>query len=190
MGYHRNNGRGGDGCIPNCVPACAAPGPPRVMMPVTKQNMSPILVLFVFFACGVLMWKLINWLPPRLREPTMIITATAAIYAVSFFLVGMFAVYMFVHLVGKYSHMLPQGFYYPVLILAIAMLIFVPALVYFVRLFAVALRDTFRAQRVWLAGPGGAASGLPPGSRAAGRQGGGDHPLLRARTACGAAGGA
>ncbi len=35
--------------------------------------------------------------------------------------------------------------------LAIAMLIFVPALVYFVRLFAVALRDTFRAQRVWLA---------------------------------------
>lgn len=96
------------------------------MTPVTKQNMSPILVLFVFFACGVLMWKLITWLPPRLREPTMIITATAAIYAASFFLVGMFAVYMFVHLVGKYSHVLPQGFYYPVLILAIAMLIFVP----------------------------------------------------------------
>ncbi|HEX5368337.1 MAG TPA: ABC transporter ATP-binding protein [Dehalococcoidia bacterium] len=35
--------------------------------------------------------------------------------------------------------------------LAIAMMIFVPGLVYFVRMFAVALRDTFRAQRVWLA---------------------------------------
>ena len=35
--------------------------------------------------------------------------------------------------------------------LAVAMLIFVPALIYFVRRFAVALRDTFRAQRVWLA---------------------------------------
>ena len=35
--------------------------------------------------------------------------------------------------------------------LAIAMMIFVPALVYFVRKFAVALRETFRMQRAWLA---------------------------------------
>jgi ATP-binding cassette subfamily B protein len=35
--------------------------------------------------------------------------------------------------------------------LAIAMMIFVPALVFFVRRFAVALRETFRVQRAWLA---------------------------------------
>ncbi|HEU0075006.1 MAG TPA: ABC transporter ATP-binding protein [Dehalococcoidia bacterium] len=35
--------------------------------------------------------------------------------------------------------------------LALAMLIFVPGLVYFVRRFAIALRDTFRLQRAWLA---------------------------------------
>jgi ATP-binding cassette subfamily B protein len=35
--------------------------------------------------------------------------------------------------------------------LALVMLIFVPGLVYFVRRFAIALRDTFRLQRAWLA---------------------------------------
>lgn len=35
--------------------------------------------------------------------------------------------------------------------LAIVMLVFVPGLVYFVRRFALALRDTFRSQRYWLA---------------------------------------
>src|SRR5690606_29409198 len=35
--------------------------------------------------------------------------------------------------------------------LALAMMIFVPGLVYFVRKFAVALRETFRLQRAWLA---------------------------------------
>lgn len=88
--------------------------------------MSPILVLLIFFSCGVLLWKLVTWLPPRLTSPTLILTATAGIYAVSFFLFGLLGVYGFAHLVGRYSHILPHGFYYPVLLLTIAMVIGLP----------------------------------------------------------------
>lgn len=88
--------------------------------------MSPILVLLIFLSCGILMWKLITWLPPRLHDPTAVIVGTATVYAAMFFLVGLFVVYGFAHLVGRYSHILSHAFYYPVLILALVLLIAVP----------------------------------------------------------------
>lgn len=88
--------------------------------------MPPILALFTFFAFGVLLWKLATWLPPRLREPTLVITLTATYYAATFFLVCLFAVYMVVHLAGRHG-LLPHAYFIPVLILAVIMLIGLPA---------------------------------------------------------------
>lgn len=88
--------------------------------------MSPIFVLVVFVASCWLIWIAIGWLPKKLHDSMSIALAAAAIYAVSFFVVTAFAVYMYTHLAGARSGVLPQGFAMPVLALAIAMVIALP----------------------------------------------------------------
>jgi hypothetical protein len=88
--------------------------------------MSPVLALIVFVACAWLVWIFIAWLPPRLRDPVHIGLAAGGIYAVSFFVVTAFAVYMYGYLAGARSGVLPPGFATPVLVLAVAMVIGLP----------------------------------------------------------------
>lgn len=88
--------------------------------------MPPALVLIVFIASCWLIWIAIGWLPKKLRDPVHITLAAAALYAVSFFVVTAFAVYMYVYLAGARSGLLPQAWSLPVLVLAIALIIALP----------------------------------------------------------------
>ncbi len=88
--------------------------------------MPPILVLFVFLAACWLIWILIGWLAPRLRDSVHITLAAAGIYALAFFVVLAFVVYMYGHLAGAQSGVLPQGYATPLLVLGMAMLIGLP----------------------------------------------------------------
>ena len=90
------------------------------------MNMPPALVLIVFVASCWLIWIAIGWLPKKLRDSVHITLAAAAIYAVSFFVVTAFAVYMYVYLAGVRSGILPQAYATPLLILAIALIIALP----------------------------------------------------------------
>ncbi len=88
--------------------------------------MPPILVLFVFLAACWLIWILIGWLAPRLRDSVHITLAAAGIYALAFFVVLAFVVYMYGYLVRPQYGVLPQGFATPLLVLGMAMLIGLP----------------------------------------------------------------
>lgn len=88
--------------------------------------MPPLLVLFTFIAACWLIWIGISWLPTRLRDSVHITLAAAAIYAVSFFVVLAFSVYMYGYLAGARSGILPHSFAMPTLALAIALIIALP----------------------------------------------------------------
>jgi hypothetical protein len=88
--------------------------------------MSPLFVLFVFIAACWLIWIFVSWLSARLRDSVAIAGAAAAIYAVSFFVVTAFAVYMYGFLAGARSGILPPAFSTPTLVLAIALIIALP----------------------------------------------------------------
>ncbi len=130
--------------------------------------MSPLLALIVFVACAWLVWIGIGWLSARLRDPVNIGVAAGGVYAVSFFVVTAFAVYMYGYLAGARSGVLPPGFATPALVLAVAMVIGLPGYAAY-RFFGLCRKNLRHkpptVRRVMGRRPPTAGRGVPPGHK-------------------------